>query len=81
MIVRALFFATYRDIAGADQLEVELPVGASAKDLVVRLRSEGGSWLRLPEQPVVAVNLDYAPLSTRLSHGDEVALVPPVAGG
>lgn len=81
MIVRALFFATYRDIAGADELEVELEPGASAADLVRRLRGAGGAWSRFPETPVVAVNLDYAPLATPLAAGDEVAFIPPVAGG
>jgi molybdopterin converting factor small subunit len=30
---------------------------------------------------VVAVNMDYAPAATALRDGDEVALIPPVAGG
>ena len=81
MIVRALFFASYRDLAGADAREVELPAGAVAADLVARLRGEGGRWESLPARPAVAVNLDYAPLSTPLSEGDEVAFIPPVAGG
>ncbi|CAN5676795.1 hypothetical protein BH23GEM6_BH23GEM6_10600 [soil metagenome] len=81
MIVRALFFASYRDIAGTDQLQVELPGGASVADLVQRLRSTGGSWQALPISPAVAVNLDYAPLASVLSDGDEIAFIPPVAGG
>lgn len=81
MLVRALFFASYRDIAGADELDVELPSGASAGDLVRALRGSGGAWARLPETPAVAVNLDYAPLATPLADGDEVAFIPPVAGG
>jgi molybdopterin converting factor subunit 1 len=81
MIVRALFFASYRDIAGADELRVELPEGAGVADLVARLRAGGGPWQSLPASPAVAVNLDYAPLETRLADGDEVAFIPPVAGG
>jgi len=79
--IRALFFAAYRDVAGTDELEIELPVGASVADLVGRLRATGGSWDALPPAPAVAVNLDYAPLSTGLRDGDEVAFIPPVAGG
>ena len=81
MKVRALFFASYRDIAGADAVEVELPAAASAADLIASLRGRGGAWGSIPTAPVVAVNLGYAPLSTRLADGDEVALIPPVAGG
>jgi molybdopterin converting factor subunit 1 len=81
MKVRTLFFAAYRDVAGTDELEVELPGGASVADLVLRLRASGGSWGALPPAPAVAVNMDYAPLSTGLRDGDEVAFIPPVAGG
>jgi len=81
MIVRTLFFASYRDLAGADELEVELPGGASVADLVGRLRAGGGAWESFPRAPAVAVNQDYAPLSTALRDGDEVAFIPPVAGG
>ena len=81
MIVRALFFASYRDLAGTDELDVELAGGDRVADLVHQLRSSGGSWTRLPEAPVVAVNMTYAPLTTRLEPGDEVAFIPPVSGG
>ena len=35
----------------------------------------------LPAAPVVAVNRLFASLETPLEGGDEVAFVPPVAGG
>lgn len=81
MTVRALFFATYRDIASADQMEVELPAGAPVAELVRHLRARGGQWSALPERPAVAVNMEYSPLSTVLRAGDEVAFIPPVSGG
>lgn len=80
MIIRSLFFASYRDMAGTDELALELPAGARVMDLIGRLRGQGG-LLRLPESPVVAVNMEYAPLGTELRDGDEVAFIPPVAGG
>ena len=81
MIVRTLFFATYRDMAGHDELSVELPAGARVADLVAALQARGGGFSRMPETPVTAVNMDYAPLATVLRDGDEVAFIPPVAGG
>lgn len=81
MNVRALFFATYRDAAGADELELELAPSACVEDLVRTLRAHGGDWERIPEAPVVAVNMEYAKLSHPLSDGDEVAFIPPVSGG
>jgi molybdopterin converting factor small subunit len=80
MRVHTLLFATYRDFAGTDQIEVDLPTGSTAGDLVERLRTRPGLQ-RLPAEPALAVNQVYAPLSTRLYDGDEVALLPPVAGG
>ena len=77
---RTLLYATYRDMAGAEELEIELPGGATAGDLVERLRARDGLD-RLPAEPALAVNQVYASLGTPLSDGDEVALLPPVAGG
>jgi molybdopterin synthase catalytic subunit len=81
MIVRSLFFAQYRDFAGADELPVELADGSSVADLVAHLRAGANGLSKLPASPVVAVNMDYAPHTTALRDGDEVAFIPPVAGG
>jgi molybdopterin converting factor subunit 1 len=81
MRVRSLFFAQYRDLAGADERVVELPAGASVGDLVRVLRAGDDGLRGLPAAPVTAVNMDYAPASTALADGDEVAFIPPVAGG
>lgn len=80
MQIRTLLFATYRDLAGTDSLDLELPPGSTAGDLVARLRGRPGLEV-MPAEPALAVNQVYAPLSTGLSDGDEVALLPPVAGG
>lgn len=80
MRIRTLLFATYRDMAGTESLEIDLPSGSTAGDLVARLRSRD-ALRALPSAPALAVNQVYAPLTTPLSDGDEVALLPPVAGG
>lgn len=79
MRITTLFFATYRELAGTEAMDLDLPPGATAGDLVARLRASGMD--RLPAEPALAVNQEYAPLATALSDGDEVALLPPVAGG
>lgn len=79
--VRALFFALYRDLVGHRELDVELPGEAAASDLVRLLRSRGDPFDRLPEAPAIAVNRAYAPGDTPLRDGDEIAFIPPVAGG
>jgi molybdopterin converting factor subunit 1 len=81
MQIRLLFFALYRDLAGTEELALELPAGATAGDAIARLRAGGGSLARIPAEPVVAVNREYAGLDAALQEGDELALLPPVAGG
>lgn len=79
--VQTLFFAAYRDLLGTSSLSVQLPEGATVADLVAELRGRGAPFDRLPAEPAVAVNRTYALLSEPLGPGDEVAFIPPVAGG
>jgi molybdopterin converting factor small subunit len=71
----------YRELAGTGELELDLPGPATAADAVAALRGRDASCARIPAAPVVAVNQTYAPLDAPLSAGDEIALLPPVAGG
>lgn len=79
--VNALFFASYRDLVGTGQMPVELGEGATVADLVEELRSRGAPFDALPAEPAVAVNRTYAFLDEPLAADDEVAFIPPVAGG
>ncbi len=81
MEIRTLFFASYRELLGTKELNLDLPEGATVSDLVSTLRSRGGAFTVLPTDPAVAVNQAYADPAVLLSDGDEVALIPPVAGG
>ena len=79
--VRTLFFAAYRDRLGLSELTVEVEQGATVADLVAELRGRGAPFDVLPEEPAIAVNQTYAMLDEPLVSGDEVAFIPPVAGG
>ena len=81
MKIQTLFFASYKELLGTGELQVDLPTGATVSDLVAELRSRGGAFTVLPAIPAVAVNMTYSDPSSALSDGDEVALIPPVAGG
>ena len=76
MHVRVRLFAALRERAGSGSVDVELPEGALLGDVwpVLGLGDE-------PEGLLYAVNREYAPPETRLSTGDEVAVIPPVSGG
>lgn len=79
--VNALFFAAYRDLVGEATVEVQLESGATVGDLVRALRERGAPFDGLPAEPAVAVNRTYAYLDEPLGADDEVAFIPPVAGG
>jgi molybdopterin converting factor subunit 1 len=80
MRVKCLFFAAYRDVFGAEQIELELPEGSTLGALIEDVRARASAAV-LPRQLVVAVNREYAAVETVLRDGDEVAFIPPVAGG
>jgi sulfur-carrier protein len=76
-----LLFALYRDLAGNGEVLVDVPPGATARTAVRALRERGAGFARLPAEPVVALNREYSDLDADLHDGDELALLPPVAGG
>jgi molybdopterin converting factor subunit 1 len=79
MTVTVLLFASYAESIGASSLTLELPDGARVEDALSKVRSRSGS--ALPPKPLVAVNQIYARLTDALRAGDELAIIPPVAGG
>ncbi len=76
-----LFFAAYRELAGEGDAVVALPERSTVAALLSTLRGRGDGLAKLPDQVAVAVNQQYAARETVLADGDEVALIPPVAGG
>ena len=78
--VQVLLFARYAELLGTARLELSFEEGATVGRLVSDLRAlPGGN--SLPEQPFVAVNLEQAGYEQRLQGNDEVAVLPPMAGG
>lgn len=80
MTVTVLLFASYADRLGRTSLDLDLPAGSTVEQVLSSVRLLPGASL-LPPSPLVAVNRSYASPATLLSEGDEVALIPPVAGG
>ncbi len=81
MNVRVRMFGAMAERAGLDRDTVDLPEGATAGDVleVVRRRHPDATGI-LPRLQV-AVNLEVVPVEHRIREGDEIALLPPVAGG
>ena len=80
MTFDVLLFASYADALGGRSLHVTVPEGSRVADIVRVLRALADAGT-IPERPLVAVNHRYAKLEQELHDGDEIALIPPVAGG
>jgi MoaE-MoaD fusion protein len=82
MVVHVRLFASLRECAGTDSLELELWRGATVADAMRTLARDDSLGELLERMPVhMAVNRDYAAAGTVLAPEDELALIPPVSGG
>jgi len=79
--IRVRFFARYAELVGRSETAVRVPLPATVGDVVRRVRTELPGGRDIPERPLAAVNLKHAKLDASVRDGDEVALLPPIAGG
>jgi molybdopterin converting factor subunit 1 len=80
MTVRVLLFASYADAIGKPEIELDLEPGARVRDVIAAVKAQAGATA-LPPNPLVAVNASYAEPEYAIAPDDEVAIIPPVAGG
>ena len=84
--VKALLFGGMRDAFHADHIEITVVPSTTQATICVADLLEAcaaqfpaaAPWL---PHLRVAVNHEYATLQTPIKKGDEVALIPPIAGG
>jgi MoaE-MoaD fusion protein len=74
-------FGALVERAGGDREAVELPEGATAGDVLRTVADRHPDTAAILDRISVAVNLEVVPADHRVRPGDEVALLPPVAGG
>lgn len=79
--VRFRFFARYAELLGLETTSVVVPAPATVADAVAALRNRLPGGHLLPERPLVALNQEHALGTRRVEDGDELALLPPLAGG
>jgi len=81
MQVTVKWFGPLREATGTKELGVRLPEGARLGDLAALLAREHEAFAALAPRLRAAVNQDVAEADRPLADGDEVAFLPPVAGG
>ena len=81
MFVTVRLFARLRELAGHDELRLEVAEGVTALDVWNGLTAEYPPLADYTKAISVAVNEEYARLSASLRDGDDIAFLPPVSGG
>jgi MoaE-MoaD fusion protein len=81
MRVRVVYLGILKDHAGKPMELLELPEGARVSELWKQLTEKYPRLAAFTNSVAVAVNQEYAPPSTELKDGFEIALLPPVSGG
>lgn len=81
MKIHLLLFGSLRESIGESRLEVDLPDGSTLADLRSWLAERSELVEKLGERLAASINMEVADLSDALEDGDEVAFLPPVAGG
>jgi molybdopterin converting factor small subunit len=79
--VRIRFFARYAELAGRSEGTLSVPLPATVSDVIERIRDEWPGTSALPAQPLAALNLRHVRLDAPVADGDELAFLPPLAGG
>ncbi len=81
MKVKIRFFAEFRRLTGADQIECELGPAATVGDAVEAARARFPVLRQFERSTLVAKGLEFAEPGQPVRDGDEIALMPPVMGG
>ncbi len=81
MKVRVLYFASAQGLANLRSEEMRLEDGSSVKDVASEMLRLHPALKSIERTIRYSVNFEIAGADERLHDGDEVAVLPPVAGG
>ena len=77
MTIQVKFFASLREQIG----KAEAEVATGSVKTVADVWNKATDNIAVPENTLMAVNMEYVDLSHPVNEGDEVAFFPPVTGG
>jgi molybdopterin converting factor subunit 1 len=79
--VTVRLFARLKDIAGAPELERDVPEDATLADVWALLAHDFPAMAPYRGSVSGARNAEYARMDATIADGDEIAFLPPVSGG
>lgn len=81
MRVQVLFFGMLKDLAGSPADTLEFSEGSTLTDVFDHYAARHPKFRDFDASIVLARNQEFAPRSTQIADGDEIAFLPPVSGG
>jgi molybdopterin converting factor subunit 1 len=81
MKVRVKLFAVAKELAGSDEIVVEVPAAATLGDVCRAVEEKFSALRRVLPHAMWAVDAAYADDASLVNERSEIALIPPVSGG
>jgi len=81
MKIKVKLYASFREIVGAKEQDIEIPDGTTVQMLLDDYIKKFPQIGRFREHVILSVNKEYGHPHRKLNDGDEVSFLPPVSGG
>ena len=81
MKVQVQFYAQLRDLVGIRELEVNLPQGATVRELLEKIYAQKPDLRAHDKSILIGAGLEFVDRNYNVKPGEEIAIMPPVQGG
>jgi molybdopterin converting factor small subunit len=81
MRITVQFFSQLKEIAGTDELALDLPDGANVADLLAQLYERSPKLEKWDASILVGIGVDFVERDHVITPNDKIAIMPPVQGG
>jgi MoaE-MoaD fusion protein len=81
MKVHVQFFSRLRDLAGSSEMDLEVPEGATAADLLEIVYAKAPALRDWDKSILVASGVEFVAREYFLKADEQISVMPPVQGG
>jgi molybdopterin converting factor small subunit len=81
MNVRVRFYAQLRELVGFHELDLEVPEGATVRELLEEIFTQKPALRTHEKSILVGAGLEFVDRNYKVTAGEEIAIMPPVQGG
>jgi MoaD family protein len=81
MKIRVQFYAQLRDLTGLRESEIDLPAGATVRDLLERIYSQQPVLRAHDKSILTGAGVEFVDREYKLKADEEISIMPPVQGG